>query len=166
MFRFRSGRYFWVSSFSGYAASLVVMLIFFPLMHRLLGTLRMLLLLPLTCFFIITMTLFFPVPFLWVLLKLIDKALGFSIYRVEKELLYMQTSRAIKYKAKAVIDMFGLRLGEVLSALMVMPMLVYISWLQLSILSLAVLSVVIALIVGAVRQANLLGRRSVGSQVS
>ena len=44
--------------------------------------------------------------------SLISKALGFALYQPTKEMLYIPTSRDIKYKSKAWIDMFGLRFSK------------------------------------------------------
>lgn len=47
---------------------------------------------------------------------LIAKALGFALYNPTKEILYIPTSRDIKYKSKAWIDMFGLRFSKAAGA--------------------------------------------------
>ena len=43
---------------------------------------------------------------------LIAKALNYALYQPAKEILYIPTSKNIKYKAKAWIDMFGLRFAK------------------------------------------------------
>ncbi len=43
---------------------------------------------------------------------LIAKALGYALNQPAKEVLYIPTSRSIKYKSKAWIDMFGLRFAK------------------------------------------------------
>jgi ATP:ADP antiporter, AAA family len=43
---------------------------------------------------------------------LIAKALGYALNQPAKEMLYIPTSRSIKYKSKAWIDMFGLRFSK------------------------------------------------------
>jgi AAA family ATP:ADP antiporter len=43
---------------------------------------------------------------------LISKALGYALYQPAKEMLYIPTSKNIKYKSKAWIDMFGLRFSK------------------------------------------------------
>jgi AAA family ATP:ADP antiporter len=43
---------------------------------------------------------------------LIAKALGFALNQPSKEMLYIPTSKNIKYKSKAWIDMFGQRLAK------------------------------------------------------
>jgi AAA family ATP:ADP antiporter len=43
---------------------------------------------------------------------LISKALGYALNQPAKEVLYIPTSRSIKYKSKAWIDMFGMRFAK------------------------------------------------------
>ncbi len=43
---------------------------------------------------------------------LIAKALGYALNQPAKEMLYIPTSKSIKYKSKAWIDMFGMRLAK------------------------------------------------------
>merc|ERR1711916_107069 len=56
---------------------------------------------------------------MWVLFVLLSilKAITFSLNEPVKELLYMPTSDAIKYKAKAWIDVFGARCAKALGSL-------------------------------------------------
>lgn len=53
-------------------------------------------------------------PTLWTIfyVMLIAKALGYALNQPTKEALYIPTSRAIKYKSKAWIDMFGKRFAK------------------------------------------------------
>jgi len=57
-------------------------------------------------------------PSLWVLFFSISflKALTYALNEPSKELLYMPTSEAIKFKAKAWIDVFGARLAKALGS--------------------------------------------------
>jgi ATP:ADP antiporter, AAA family len=47
---------------------------------------------------------------------LISKALGYALNQPAKEILYIPTSRSIKYKSKAWIDMFGVRFSKALGS--------------------------------------------------
>lgn len=55
---------------------------------------------------------------MWVLFVLLSilKATTFSLNEPVKELLYMPTSEAIKFKAKAWIDVFGARCAKALGS--------------------------------------------------
>jgi hypothetical protein len=66
--------------------------------------------------------LFFALPFFWAgtAIKFVDGSLGFSIQNVSKELLYLPTARAVKYEAKAFIDIFFFRFGDALAALLLL----------------------------------------------
>ncbi len=60
------------------------------------------------------------VPSLWVLFVFVSviKALIFSLHDPVKELLYIPTSDAIKFKAKAWVDVFGSRLAKAAGSLL------------------------------------------------
>lgn len=53
-------------------------------------------------------------PTLWTIFSvmLIAKAINYAFYQPAKEVLYIPTSRSIKYKSKAWIDMFGMRFAK------------------------------------------------------
>jgi AAA family ATP:ADP antiporter len=59
------------------------------------------------------------VPKIWVLFVFVStlKAMVFSLHDPTKELLYIPTSEAIKYKAKAWIDVFGSRLAKAVASM-------------------------------------------------
>jgi AAA family ATP:ADP antiporter len=73
-----------------------------------------------------------------------DATLSYSLNQASKEVLYTPTDEATKYQAKAFIDMFLMRLGKGLSAILI---LVWTAWLfpnsvqQLAIISVAVTAV-------------------------
>ena len=72
-----------------------------------------------------------------------DATLSYSLNQASKEVLYTPTDEATKYQAKAFIDMFLMRFGKGLSAIMI---LVWTAWLlptgvqQLAIVSLVVIA--------------------------
>lgn len=63
---------------------------------------------------------FFASPvLLWAsLLNTADNALAYSVQQTAKEFLYLPTSRQEKYEAKALIDVFGLRLAKGLAVVL------------------------------------------------
>jgi len=81
------------------------------LVHRL-GVKNTLMIFPIILFIAVIVTNLSPS--LWVLFILVSvlKALIFSLNEPVKELLYIPTSEAIKFKAKAWIDVFGSRLSK------------------------------------------------------
>lgn len=62
----------------------------------------------------------FPVLGMAVALKLIDNSLGYSLSQATRELLYQPTSREVKFKAKAFIDMFVYRLGRCAAGILIL----------------------------------------------
>ncbi|MBI1861746.1 MAG: hypothetical protein HYR96_12590 [Deltaproteobacteria bacterium] len=54
-------------------------------------------------------------------IKTFDKGLNYSIARASKELLYIPTTTEVKYKAKAVIDMFAFRFSKIISSTLILP---------------------------------------------
>jgi len=58
--------------------------------------------------------------------KIGENSMDYSIQNTVRQALFLKTSRAAKYKAKAAIDTFFLRVGDALSGL-----LVYVCWRQL-----------------------------------
>jgi AAA family ATP:ADP antiporter len=81
------------------------------LVHRL-GVQHTLIVFPFVLFFAVVISNL--IPNLWVLFIVVSvlKALIFSLNEPVKELLYIPTSDAIKFKAKAWIDVFGARLAK------------------------------------------------------
>jgi AAA family ATP:ADP antiporter len=60
-------------------------------------------------------------PVLWVVLvgKTLEDATDYSVNNTTRNLLWMRTTTAMKYKAKQAVDSFFVRLGDVTSALLV-----------------------------------------------
>eukprot|EP00601_Ochromonadales_sp_CCMP2298_P027333 CAMPEP_0173295080 /NCGR_PEP_ID=MMETSP1143-20121109/14247_1 /TAXON_ID=483371 /ORGANISM="non described non described, Strain CCMP2298" /LENGTH=254 /DNA_ID=CAMNT_0014234863 /DNA_START=14 /DNA_END=775 /DNA_ORIENTATION=+ len=85
------------------------------LVHQM-GVPRALLIFPTTLFMAVVVTNL--VPSMWVLFVMVSimKAVIFSLHDPVKELLYIPTSEAIKYKAKAWIDVFGARLAKAIGS--------------------------------------------------
>eukprot|EP01038_Epipyxis_sp_PR26KG_P009270 gene9270-12487_t len=81
------------------------------LVHHL-GVSRSLMIFPMTLLIAVIIT--YLVPTLWVSFALVSilKAMIFSLHDPVKELLYIPTSDAIKFKAKAWIDVFGSRFAK------------------------------------------------------
>lgn len=115
--------FFWMNTIS-----LVFMLLFTSPIQRNLGIFAALLVLPLFNCFGFALSLAVPLPLVIFGLKLFDKSLNYSINRASKELLYVPASRDIKYKAKAVIDMFIFRFSKILSSAVLIPVLAFFSW--------------------------------------
>lgn len=86
------------------------------LVHRL-GVQHTLIVFPFVLFFAVVISNL--IPNLWVLFTVVSvlKALIFSLNEPVKELLYIPTSDAIKFKAKAWIDVFGARLAKGIGSL-------------------------------------------------
>jgi ATP:ADP antiporter, AAA family len=95
---------------------------------------------------------FLPWPMILITLKSADKALNYSIHRVSKEMLYIPTSYEVKYKAKAVIDMFAYRLSKIVGSALIIPFISVFSAENLNFLTLAL---AIALIFVAVWEGRL-----------
>lgn len=119
-----------------------------------LGILPALLLLPVTNF--CSSAAFVLVPTLAVIgwAKVLDGSLKYGINQATKEVLYLPTSRDVKYKAKAFIDMFWFRLVKGIAG--VLMLLVTYVWpltvVQLSFLSLACTAVWIGVVFGLRRE--------------
>lgn len=106
------------SSFMGYfgqgvnGVSLIFALTGSKALIRVFGLRFCLLAFPCTCAVLIGVI--FLYPNLWVLFvgMISLKALGYSLNNPSKEMLYLQTSKDIKFKAKSWIDMFGTRAAK------------------------------------------------------
>eukprot|EP01041_Mallomonas_annulata_P011656 gene11656-24414_t len=96
--------------------SLLVSVFGFSFLVRRLGVSSCLLIFPALLFLAVILTNF--VPSLWVIFFLVSvlKALTYSLVDPVKELLYMPTSEAIKFKAKAWIDVFGSRFAKAIGS--------------------------------------------------
>jgi len=102
--------------------SLAVMLFVALPMHRVLGAFAGMLVLPLVNLLGVALFLVFPAAAIMIGVKLLDKSLNYSINRSSKEQLYLRTSREEKYKAKAVIDMFGYRSSKIFASALIIPL--------------------------------------------
>ncbi len=87
------------------------------------------------CLALVTMS---PVPLSLMLLKISDKSVGYSVFRISKEMLYIPTTTEIKYKAKAVIDMFGYRFSQLIGSALLLPFLYFMNGENIDLLILAV----------------------------
>jgi len=65
----------------------------------------------------IAIYLFNPILLTITIVMVIAKGINYVLYQPAKEMLYIPTTRAIKYKSKAWIDMFGMRSAKVGGAL-------------------------------------------------
>ncbi|MDX2088397.1 MAG: MFS transporter [Kofleriaceae bacterium] len=95
------------------------------------------------------------------LAKIAENGLDYSLQNTVRQALFLRTSRAVKYKAKAAIDTFFVRAGDTLSAIVVG---VGIHQLSLSAREIALVNVVlvviwIAIAAGIAHQHRLLGAR-------
>lgn len=104
-----------------------------------LGILPALLILPVVNFFSSAFSLCIPTIAVIGWAKVFDGSLKYGINQATKEVLYLPTSRDVKYKAKAFIDMFFFRLvkGVAGVVLLVLAWAFQVTVAQLSLLSLA-----------------------------
>ncbi len=107
--------------------AMVVQLGFTSLIMRRLGVGAALLVLPIAA--IGGSAAFLAAPVLWAgsLLNTVDNAFAYSVHQSAKETLYVPTSRAEKYKAKAFIDMFVQRFAKVLGVVLGLGLTVAVS---------------------------------------
>ena len=108
---FQGKLFFWAQ-----IAALCVQLVLTPFIHRKYGILSGLMFLP-TALFIGSIA-FFISPVLPVIVFIIgsEAALAYSINQASKEILYVPLDATSKYKGKAFIDIFGLRLFKTIGA--------------------------------------------------
>lgn len=85
-----------------------------------LGVLPALLILPMVD--LLSAIIFLTTPLMSVIFvaRVLDGALKYSVNQVTKEVLYLPTTRAVKYKAKAFIDMFFYRAAKGVAALLIL----------------------------------------------
>jgi len=130
--------------------SVSMTLFFASPIHRRLGVLGGLLVLPLSNFIGAALLILFPVPMILIGLKCCSKGFDYSIHRVSKEMLYIPTPAEVKYKAKAVIDMFGYRVSELVGSLLLLPFIALIGTKHVNFMTIAlegcVLGIVIVLV--------------------
>ena len=65
------------------------------------------------------MIAFFPILGYIQVAKIFENSTDYSLQNTARQALFLPTSREIKYKAKAAIDTFFVRIGDVLSAIVV-----------------------------------------------
>ncbi len=124
--------------------SLFIMLVVTPFFHNALGLLPSLMALPVTNLAWLAASILYPAQWTMFGLKFADKGLNYSINRATKELLYIPTSKEEKYKAKAVIDMFGYRVSEMAGAALVLPALRYLPIMSLGAINVLLIAGLIA----------------------
>lgn len=73
--------------------------------------------------------------------KTAENSIDYSLQNTLRQALYLPTSRASKYKAKAAIDTFGVRTADALAGLVIVPLLV--SALDLDVRAFALVNVVL-----------------------
>jgi AAA family ATP:ADP antiporter len=118
--------------FSMNTVSLALMLLLAPLIMRFLGLRSGLLLLPVSNLATNFYSTVHGAAKSLDVVKLVDKSLNYSIQRATKELLFVPTSKEIKFRAKPVIDMFAYRFSEISAAALLIPLLRIFDWKQLS----------------------------------
>lgn len=111
----------WVNSIS-----LAGVLLWSPIFQRFIGVSGCLTALPVVDLIGTVLLWFFPGMGSAFRLRVADKSIQYSLHKASKELLYIPTSREVKYKAKAVIDMFAYRCSAVLSTLMIIPIVKWV----------------------------------------
>ena len=94
-------------------------------------------------------------------LKVADKGLNYSTQRISKEILYIPTSRDVKYKVKSVIDMFAYRFSKAITSALIIPFTYFLRGQNISYLTLGVL-LILMVVVGRVsrRYYSLVGEKA------
>lgn len=72
---------------------------------------------PLTCLILLLCTWFFPLPWVLVFTLMSLRALNYALNHPTKEVLYIPTTKDIKFKAKAWADAFGSRIAKSIGSL-------------------------------------------------
>ncbi len=72
---------------------------------------------PVICMFLLIGTWFFPLPWVLVLTLMSLRALNYALNHPTKEVLYIPTTKDIKFKAKAWADAFGSRIAKSVGSL-------------------------------------------------
>jgi ATP/ADP translocase len=91
-----------------------------PLLYKTLGVKGSFLTLPVLNLVGTLSYLLFPLNPVGIGLKLTDKGFNYSLDRTSKELFYIQIPGALKFKAKAIIDMFAYRFSKSVSAVLLL----------------------------------------------
>ncbi len=111
---FYGGLFFWVNIVAlvlqAFAASRVL---------KYGGVGAIVLVLPVVALLSYTMMAIFPVLYVIRTMKIAENATDYSLHNTAKQVLWLPTTRAMKYKAKAAIDTVFVRSGDVLAALTV-----------------------------------------------
>jgi AAA family ATP:ADP antiporter len=87
------------------------------------------------------------------LVKIVENATDYSVQNTTRHALFLPTSRAVKYKAKAAIDTFFVRIGDFASALLVFAGTIWaLTVEQFALVNLGLVVVWIALGIGVLRR--------------
>ncbi|MBI3316499.1 MAG: hypothetical protein HYZ85_00650 [Candidatus Omnitrophica bacterium] len=97
--------------------SFVLQLIVTSLSLRFFGVGTSLFIMPLGVSLLSAGTLFFPLFYLSLFLKLYDGSVSYSIQQTSKEVLFLPLSSSLRYRAKPMIDMLGFRVAKSLGGL-------------------------------------------------
>ena len=111
---FRGDFFFWVNLIGAGVQMLLVSRIF-----KYLGVRTALYSLPIIGLFAYGVMAFFPVLALVRIAKIAENSCDYSLYNTAKQALWLPTNRAAKYNAKAAIDTFVVRAGDLLSGAVV-----------------------------------------------
>ena len=109
--------YYALLHFSLHAIGLVVAVVGTVPLQRALGIRYALFIYPIFLITALTTTLFFPNAYVLFLLVIFLKAVNYAVHHPTREVLYIPTTRAIKFKAKAWTDAFGSRMSKGLGSL-------------------------------------------------
>ncbi len=113
--KFYAGFFFWVSVVAAIVQLFVVARVF-----KYVGVSGALFFLPVISLIGYSMIAFIPIIGYIKIAKIFENSTDYSLQNTARQALFLPTSREIKYKAKAAIDTFFVRTGDVLSALVVL----------------------------------------------
>jgi AAA family ATP:ADP antiporter len=99
--------------------TLVLQTVFVSRIFRYIGVRGSLFILPAIALTGYSMILIYPALYAVRALKILENSTDYSIQNTARQALFLPTSREAKYKAKAAIDTFFVRIGDVLQALIV-----------------------------------------------
>lgn len=99
--------------------TLVLQTIFVSRIFRYIGVRGSLFILPTIALTGYSLILVYPALYAVRALKILENSTDYSIQNTARQALFLPTSRAAKYKAKAAIDTFFVRIGDVVQALIV-----------------------------------------------
>jgi AAA family ATP:ADP antiporter len=95
---------------------LILQTFFVSRIFRYIGVRGSIFILPTIAFAGYSMILFYPVLGIVRILKIFENGTDYSIQNTARQALFLPTSREAKYKAKAAIDTFFMRIGDMLLA--------------------------------------------------